>query len=278
MPDYPAERREVTDVFTFTAGNSPLLISIPHDGRQLAPGQARTMSPAALRLPDTDWHVGQLYALATTGLDVSIITANYSRYVVDLNRPANDATMYDGKHSTGICPTLTFAGEEIYLAADTIHAELKSARIARYWRPYHEKIRITLAELRERHGYALLWDAHSIASQVPLLFEGRLPDLNVGTDDGRSAAQPLADAVTQLAARSPYSTILNGRFRGGHITRHYGDPGRDVHALQLELVQQNYMDEESFAFDARCAESLAKDINAMLKALLDAAATTIKSA
>jgi N-formylglutamate amidohydrolase len=268
----------LSEVFTFTVGDSPLLISIPHDGRSLAPGQAESMSEAGLRLPDTDWHVGKLYALACANLDANILAADYSRYVVDLNRPDDDAALYEGQHSTGICPTRTFAGTEIYRSGQAVSPSRKAERIDRYWRPYHEKLSTSLADIVEMHGYALLWDAHSIAGRVPLLFNGSLPDLNIGTNDGQSCAPELQHAVMQVAEDSPFTSVLNGRFRGGYISRHYGDPRRNIHAIQLELVQQNYMDESSFDFNETRAERLAAEIHRMLATFVLAATTTIARA
>ncbi len=264
----------MTDVYSYTKGDGPLLISVPHDGRQLAPGQAETMTPAALRLPDTDWHVGQLYALALKGLNASTLAASFSRYVVDLNRPEDDSTLYEGRHGTGICPTQTFAGDDIYRSGEELSSADIEARIKRYWCPYHAKLRATLERIRDHYGYALLWDAHSIAGRVPLLFDGTLPDLSIGTNNGQSCGTALQDAVMEAAGNDGYSAVLNGRFRGGYITRHYGDPLQHIHAIQLELVQSNYMDEASFRFDPAKASRLARRINAMLKALCLKAVTT----
>jgi N-formylglutamate amidohydrolase len=261
----------VTGVFTFHEGDTPILISIPHDGRQLAAGQAARMTDAGCALPDTDWHVRRLYEFATeTG--ASVISAIYSRYVVDLNRPADDATLYDGQVATGICPTKSFAGQDIYVRGELVTAAEQAARIDRYWRPYHEKIAGTLDRLRANFGYALLWDAHSIAGEVPRLFDGVLPDLNVGTDDGRSCAAPIAARIMKTIESSGYSSVLNGRFRGGYITRHYGRPADGVHALQLEIAQRNYMDEQSLEYRQDAANDLSKTIRRLLQVFADAAA------
>ncbi|MDH3265983.1 MAG: N-formylglutamate amidohydrolase, partial [Gammaproteobacteria bacterium] len=174
--------------FTYHEGGSSLLITIPHDGRLLPADIEGRMSVAGRALPDTDWHVTRLYAFAET-LGASLIIANYSRYVVDLNRPADDAALYEGQLETGLCPLRTFAGEAIYDGEITIDID---DRVARYWRPYHDKIAATLAAIRDAHGYALLWDAHSILSRVPSLFDGELPVLNFGTWEGRSCRADLA--------------------------------------------------------------------------------------
>jgi N-formylglutamate amidohydrolase len=260
----------MTDVFDFHEGSSPLLVSIPHDGRLLAPGQAERMTDAGRALPDTDWHVRELYSFVTE-LDASVIAANYSRYVVDLNRPSSDAVLYENQVATGLCPHKTFAGEDIYLDGETVNAEEREARIPAYWQPYHDKISETLEKTRERIGYALLWDAHSIAREVPLLFDGMLPDLNIGTNGSLSCAADITATVSAAATASPYSSVVNGRFRGGFITRNYGTPHDGVHAMQLELTQHNYMDEKNLSYDAGRAGRLVDTIKAMLLAYQAAA-------
>lgn len=256
-------------VYAFEEGASPLLVSVPHDGRLIPDDIRARMTPAGLGIPDTDWHVATLYDFAGA-LGASTIVANYSRYVVDLNRPASDDTLYPGQVVTGLCPEESFAGSPLYRGAGVEHAE-KTARVERYWKPYHDRIRETLAAIRERFGYALLWDAHSIPSRVPRLFGGKLPVLNIGTYDGRSAAKQLADAVLDVARASDYETVINARFKGGHITRHYGEPANDVHAIQLEIAQRAYMSEASGAYDTTNAALLRATLTAMLGAFLDSA-------
>jgi N-formylglutamate amidohydrolase len=260
----------MTDVFDFREGNSPLLVSIPHDGRTLLPGQAERMTDVGLALPDTDWHVRELYSfVAETG--ASVIAANYSRYVVDLNRPASDESLYENQLATGLCPRKTFAGQEIYREGESVSAEDQGARIPAYWQPYHDKISLALKEIRDRFGYALLWDAHSIAGEVPALFEGVLPDLNIGTNGGLSCTADLAAAVTAVAEASHYSCAVNGRFRGGYITRNYGAPVDGINAIQLELAQRNYMDEKNLRYDAGRVVTLIDTIKRLLQVYQSAA-------
>lgn len=254
-------------VYGFREGTVPLLISVPHDGCHLPADVRAGMTAAGTDLPDTDWHVGQLYEFAGD-LGANILVANYSRYVVDLNRPATDEELYPGQLSTGLCPTETFAGEAIYDGSVEIDT---AARIAAYWQPYHERIRATLDNLRDQHGYALLWDAHSIPSEVPRLFDGRLPALNIGTNGGASCGAEIETAVNAVAEASDYSSVLNGRFRGGYITRHYGDPGNGIHAVQLEIAQRVYMNERTRTFDAEKALHLRATLRAMLMAYLESA-------
>lgn len=261
----------MTRVFDFAKGSTPLLISVPHDGRCLAAGQAERMTGIGRALPDTDWHVRDLYSFAHE-MGASVIAANFSRYVVDLNRPSTDESLYANQVATGLCPRKTFAGEDIYLDGQAVDEQERCDRVVSYWRPYHVAIAEALNEIKSRHGYALLWDAHSIPARVPLLFDGVLPDLNIGTNGGASCADGLTQAVADVAAGSNYSSVVNGRFRGGHITRHFGAPEDGVHAVQLELTQQNYMDEKNLRYDADRAAKLADTIQSMLQVYIDAAA------
>jgi len=254
--------------YTFDKGVLPLLICVPHDGRQLSSDMQGELSDAGGSLPDTDWHVSKLYDFASE-IGASMLTANYSRYVVDLNRPADDSALYEGQLSTGLFPLKTFAGEDIYSDKMTIDTEY---RIKTYWRPYHEKIEATLVELCAIHGYALLWDAHSITSRVPTLFDGELPVLNIGTWDGRSCGQEIADAVVRAAESGAYEAVHNARFKGGFTTRHYGRPDRNVHAIQLELAQRAYMDEVTTDYDLDKASQLREVLRGMLDAFTKTAA------
>ena len=233
------------------------------------------MSAAGLALPDTDWHVARLYEFGKQ-LGASMLIANYSRYVVDLNRPADDEAMYAGQTSTGLCPLMTFQGDSIYSDEATIDAVEEQQRVEGYWRPYHDKIDTTLQALRAEHGYGLLWDAHSIPSQVPRLFAGELPILNIGTWDGRSCDPALAAAVFSTAEQSVYSSVINARFKGGYITRHYGQPAGNVHAIQLEIAQRAYMDESSLKFDETRMSQLSDSLEALLVAYMGAAAQVRK--
>ena len=253
----------MSDVYAFTAGHTPLLVSIPHDGRDLSPGLDRRLTADGRGLPDTDWHVRRLYEFAVES-GASVLAANYSRYVVDLNRPPDDGELYPGQTATGLCPTQTFGGRPIYLEGEEPGTEERAARLETYWRPYHERLRAELERIRERFGIALLWDAHSIASHLPRLFDGILPVFNIGTDGGRSCNGMLSRAVFELADRSTYSTVIDGRFRGGYITRHYGDPDGGIHAIQLELAQRAYMDERSGDYDEEGAARLASALRRML--------------
>jgi N-formylglutamate amidohydrolase len=255
--------------YTFHSGNTPLLISVPHEGTRVPDDIAASMTQAGRSLPDTDWHVGRLYDFGAE-LGAAMIIADYSRYVVDLNRPADDTTLYEGQLTTGLCPTQTFAGQDIYKSDATIDTQ---RRVRHYWQPYHDKVRTTLEALRAEHGCALLWDAHSIASRVPSLFDGELRVLNIGTWDGRSCSRVIEDAVAGVADASPYDAVVNGRFKGGYITRRYGRPEQGVHALQLELAQRAYMDEATQRYAEKNALQLRDTLRDMLSTILEIAAS-----
>jgi N-formylglutamate deformylase len=229
--------------FRFKAGTVPMLLSMPHVGTDIPGEVEQSLAPCARQLADTDWHLAQLYDFADA-LGASTLAARWSRYVIDLNRPPEDSNLYPGLDTTGLCPVDTFGRESLYLPGKEPAAAEVQRRLQRYWRPYHEQLRAELERLLALHGRVLLWDAHSIASSVPRFFEGRLPDLNFGTAAGQSCAPGLQEAVVGVArAHGGFSIAVNGRFKGGYITRHYGQPQRNVHAIQLEMCQCLYMDE-----------------------------------
>jgi N-formylglutamate deformylase len=221
--------------------DSPLLISVPHAGLELPADLVKRTGPWA-ELPDTDWHVDRLVDFAPKA-GVGLLVARCSRYVVDLNRPPDDQPLY-AQPGSGLVPTETFAGDALYEAGHLPGPDDRARRIAEYWQPYHERLQQELDSIRDQYGFAVLLDAHSIASQVPRLFEGRLPDLNLGTFSGQSCAPELEHSVAQLLTTAEgFTSVVNGRFKGGFITRHYGRPEEGIHALQLEIAQACYMDE-----------------------------------
>jgi N-formylglutamate deformylase len=255
------------DIATLHRGTLPLLISLPHDGSHLPPGLAERMQPEARGAPDTDWHVSRLYGFARE-LGASVLAPTHSRYVVDLNRPPDDVSLYPGQNTTGLCPAVRFSGDPVYLDGHAPGVDEVAQRVDTYWRPYHALLQAEIARLHAGHGRVLVWEGHSIRSRVPFLFEGRLPDLNLGTVGGTScsaATQARIEAV--LAGQSRYSWVANGRFKGGYITREYGRPAEGIEAVQLELAQCNYMDEERFGYDP----ARASDLQPLLQRLLEAA-------
>jgi N-formylglutamate deformylase len=252
-------------------GSSALLLSIPHSGTLIPDWLEPRLTPQGLRLPDTDWHVPPLYRRCLEELDASYLIATHSRYVVDLNRPPDGSPLYPGRTETAICPTESFDGQAIYAAGAAPTPVDIAQRIGRYWRPYH----VALGELRDRllaaHGHCLIWDAHSIRSRLPRLFDGELPELNLGSFGGKSAAaERIARVARALGAQRRFSWVVDGRFRGGYITRHYGAPDTGVHALQLEIAQRAYLNEagdEAPAFDAGLAQPLSSLLRQILGAL-----------
>ncbi|RII82739.1 N-formylglutamate deformylase [Neopusillimonas maritima] len=251
-------------LFKFRRGTTPLLVSMPHTGIHIPNDIRENMSEAALRLPDTDWHLETLYDFLDA-LGASVIVATHSRYVIDLNRPKDNANLYPGQDTTGLCPIDTFHRDPVYLNGYQPDSHEISRRVQAYWTPYHEQLNAELDRLKQAHGVAPLWDAHSICSRVPRFFEGSLPDLNIGTANGSSCNLELQNALQAIAQKSGYTWAVNGRFKGGHITRKYGQPSQNIHAVQLELSEATYMQEtHPYPFD----ETLAQKVRPTLKAFL----------
>ncbi|RKR02961.1 N-formylglutamate deformylase [Maricaulis maris] len=260
------------DVFTLRRGTSPLVVSMPHSGTALAPGLADRLSEPAGGLPDTDWHIPELYDFLDA-MGATVIRANYSRYVIDLNRDPTGTSLYPGQATTDLVPTTLFDGTPIYKDGEAPHdAEIEQRR-TEFYDPYHRALTETLMATRMEHGYALLWDAHSIASQVPRLFEGVLPDLNLGTNGGESCDRMIERwAVKAMMDHEEYASIVNGRFKGGFITRVFGRPSQNIHALQMELAQSAYMSEAPpWTLDTAKADQLRAALKDVMKAALDAA-------
>ncbi len=259
----------MSDVFRLHHGSAPLLVSLPHDGSQIPDAMASRMTSSARRAPDTDWHVARLYDFARE-LGASVLVPQWSRYVIDLNRGEDDISLYPGQNTTGLCPVVQFNGQQVYLPGEQPDAVDVSARIERYWRPYHDALRDELARLHAAHGRVTLWEGHSIkGGDLPFLFEGRLPDLNLGTANGASCSAALqARLEAVLGAQTQRDWVVNGRFKGGHITRHYGAPGKSFDAVQLEISQRCYMDEISFKYDDGKAARLQPLLEALLRATL----------
>ena len=262
-------------VFSLHRGSLPFLISIPHLGTRLPADIAAQMTPAAARTDDCDWHLDRLYAFAKR-MGASILTPTYARYVIDLNRPPDGANLYPGQDTTGLLPVDTFDKEPLYRDGRLPDDAEVARRRDLYWKPYHEALQGELAALKAQHGKVLLWEAHSIRSHVPRFFDGRLPDFNFGTSNGASAAPGLAEALAKIVdGHGGYTALANGRFKGGYITRHYGQPEQGVHAVQLELSQITYMQEQMpYAYD----EALAGKIESLLDKLVKTALSHVAAA
>jgi N-formylglutamate deformylase len=256
--------------FRFTPGTVPMLVSMPHVGTDIPDEVAGTLAPCALAKADTDWHLAELYGFARE-MGASTLAARWSRYTIDLNRPPEDSNLYPGLDTTGLCPVDTFGSQALYLPGMAPDEAEVQRRLERYWRPYHRQLGAELERLLARHGRVVLWDAHSIASRVPRFFEGRLPDLNFGTAGGQSCAPALEQKVVGIAREhGGYGIAVNGRFKGGYITRHYGAPRANVHAIQLEMCQCLYMDEAPpFAYRPEAAAQVQPLLRAMLEAAVE---------
>jgi len=256
-------------IFALHRGTMPLLVSLPHAGTAIAVEVRERLVARALDVEDTDWFLDQLYAFVRD-MGASLIVPHHSRYVVDLNRPPHDAPMYAGVNNTELCPTRFFTGDALYRAGCEPDAAEIERRRQIYWRPYHDALGTELARIRGTHGHAILFDGHSIKSVLPWLFEGRLPDLNLGTVNGASCAPTLRGALARvLAAQTAFTQVIDGRFKGGHITREYGRPADAVHAIQLEMCWSCYMREEPpFRVDPARAAMLRPVLRALVHAML----------
>lgn len=247
-------------------GSGPIVLAQPHSSTYVPPDLTQRLNALGRELRDTDWHLASLYeGLAP---DATIVRANFSRYVIDANRPPDGGSLYPGQNTTDLVPATTFDGDPIWDEPpdDSDIAD----RLARFHEPYHAALRGELDRVRDDHGFAVLYDCHSIRSAIPRLFDGRLPDLNVGTNNGSACGSLLRDAVAGVCDRqTDYSHVVDGRFKGGWTTRHYGQPQENVHAIQMELTQACYLQTETppFAYDPHRAENLRRVLHEILNTL-----------
>lgn len=248
-------------------GDSPLLLAQPHGGTEIPESIHARLNSQGHALADTDWHISRLYA----GLidDVTTVSTPIHRYVIDANRDPADQSLYPGQNTTSLCPTTTFDGSPIYQSGEAPSADEIADRQQRYHQPYHDALREQLERLLQRHGYAILYDCHSIRSNIPFLFDGKLPDFNIGSNSGQSCAAKIETLVeTECAAASDYTSVINGRFKGGWTTRHYGNPEQGCHAIQMELAQSTYMLEaEPWTYDDASAARLRDILRPILAGL-----------
>ena len=248
-------------------GSSPILLAQPHGGLDIPDAILARLNPAGRARADTDWYISRLYA--DLHPHATSVSTPLHRYVVDANRDPADGSLYPGQNTTGLCPTTTFDGVDIYLDGQAPSKDEINQRQRLYHQPYHDALREQLERIHQKHGYAILYDCHSIRSRVPYLFEGRLPDFNIGTNSGRSCDPMIESAVQAACAHAAgYSSVVNGRFRGGWTTRHYGDPGHGFHAIQMELAQRNYMVEQApWDYDDDKADKLRDILGDILQTL-----------
>jgi formiminoglutamase len=223
-------------------GSAPLLLCMPHTGTDIPPALEGGFVSAWLARRDTDWWIDHLYAFAE-GLDASVVRTAISRSVIDPNRDPSGASLYPGQATTELCPTITFDGASLYRDGAAPSPEDIDARRRAYFTPYHESVAAQIARLRARHPRIVVYDCHSIRSQIPRLFSGTLPNFNLGTFGGASCSAHLTARIEALCDASGYSRVTNGRFKGGYTTRHYGNPAAGVHAVQMELACRGYLRE-----------------------------------
>lgn len=251
-------------------GEGPVVLGLPHTGTWL-PDDIRTrLNDRGQGLEDTDWHIHDLYAGLLPG--VTTVRASFHRYVIDANRDPSGQSLYPGQNTTGLVPLTDFDGKEIWDSPPDA-GEIEARRAA-FHAPYHSALMAELERVRARHGVAILYDCHSIRSQIPFLFDGTLPDFNIGTNNGTTCAPEIETAVQEICAASEgYSTVVNGRFKGGWTTRHYGRPETGIHAIQMELAQSTYLTAEHapWSYDSAKAARLRALLTRILQRLADMA-------
>ena len=261
----------MTDWLTVHRGDAPLIVACPHVGSQLADVEGDFRSPWLARR-DADWWVDELYGFARD-MGATMIRTSISRSVIDLNRDPSGISLYPGQTTTELCPTTTFDGDALYFSDGPDDAEIERRREC-FFAPYHAALETEIARLHRLHGKVVLYDAHSIRSTVPRLFDGELPQFNIGTDGGTTCDPALERAVTGVCANSGMSHVVNGRFRGGWTTRHYGDPANGVHAIQMELAMRGYLVEPAEPapdnWPARIDPARAAELKPILSDVLDA--------
>ncbi|OWJ75185.1 N-formylglutamate deformylase [Haematobacter genomosp. 1] len=258
-------------VFEVSEGEGPVILGLPHTGTWVPNDVAKTLNERGRGLDDTDWHIERLYADLLPG--VTTVRARFHRYVIDANRDPSGESLYPGQNTTGLVPLTDFDGNPIW-AETPDAAEVERRRLA-FHAPYHAALAAQVERVRARHGVAILYDCHSIRSRIPFLFEGTLPDFNVGTNNGTTCAPQVAEALTGVTtAAEGYTHVLNGRFKGGWTTRHYGRPLEGIHAIQMELAQSTHLSTEAqpFAYDETKAARLRPHLSLILHRLAALAA------
>ncbi|WP_120631302.1 N-formylglutamate deformylase [Ruegeria sp. EL01] len=259
----------MTDAVEIRQGSGPVILGLPHTGSYVPPAIEASLNARGKELADTDWHIHSLY----DGLlpDATMVRATFHRYVIDANRDPSGVSLYPGKNTTTLVPLTDFDGRDIWDRPPTVK-DISERRDA-FHSPYHAALEAELERVKAIHGIAVLYDCHSIRSHIPFLFDGTLPDMNIGTDGGATCAPDIEAIAYEFAASSPYSTVLNGRFRGGWTTRHYGRPFEGIHAIQMELAQSSYLIAEAppWTCDPTKAARLRRWLTDILDAIQDTA-------
>lgn len=253
-----------------TRGDGPVVLGLPHTGTWLPEDVRARLNARGRELIDTDWHIHRLYDGLLPG--ATTVRATFHRYVIDANRDPSGQSLYPGRNTTGLVPLIDFDGKPIWNDAPDAD-EIEARRVA-YHAPYHAALEAELERVRQRHGVAILYDCHSIRSHIPFLFDGTLPDFNIGTNMGATCAPAIESATREICEQADgYTTTVNGRFKGGWTTRHYGRPAEGLHAIQMELAQSTYLTEEAppWAFDAEKADGLRRLLARILESLADLA-------
>ena len=225
--------------FTVSHGDSPIILAQPHGGTFVPDTIVSRLNQRGQALADTDWHIARLYAGLLVG--ATIVQSKVHRYVIDANRDPQGGSLYPGQNTTSLCPTTDFNGQDIWQDGQAPSADEIDNRRHLYHAPYHAALAEEIARVRARHGVAIVYDCHSIRSQIPFLFQGTLPTFSIGTHSGSACALTLERLVQDACPAQ--DSVVNGRFKGGWTTRHYGQPETGVHAIQMELTQCAYMHE-----------------------------------
>ncbi|WP_170400108.1 N-formylglutamate deformylase [Ruegeria arenilitoris] len=252
-------------------GDGPIVLGQPHGGTYVPDDIAARLNDTGRALADTDWHINRLYEKILSG--ATVVQSHVHRYVIDANRDPNGVSLYPGQNTTTLVPLTDFDGQPIWRDGQEPSEDEIRQRRETFHVPYHAALAEELERVRAKHGVAVLFDCHSIRSRIPFLFEGMLPDMNIGTDGGVTCAPDIESIAYECAASSPYSTVLNGRFRGGWTTRHYGRPADGLHAIQMELAQSTYLTAEAapWSYDTAKADRLRRWLRDILEAIQDTA-------
>jgi formiminoglutamase len=235
MSEYP-------DWLTVVRGEAPLVVSLPHTGTEIPAAYERGLVSPWLARKDADWWIERLYDFVAD-IDATVIRTTISRTVIDVNRDPSGVSLYPGQATTELCPTTTFDGEPLYEPGTEPTEDEIAERRVRFFDPYHATVHAEIDRLRARHATVVVYDCHSIRSVIPRLFDGTLPHFNIGTNGGTTCAPSLSDAVEKICLGSGFSHVINGRFKGGFITRSLGNPRAGIHAVQMELACRGYMRE-----------------------------------